>query len=54
VWLGVVCLAPAYGNQPNIVMILSDDVGYNELGFTSALNNGNTVFQTPNLDALAQ
>jgi autotransporter-associated beta strand protein len=35
-------------------MILSDDAGYNEFGFTSALNNGNTDFQTPNLDALAQ
>jgi hypothetical protein len=48
-WAGI-----ASGSQPNIVMIVSDDVGYNELGFSSALNNGATEFQTPNLDALAQ
>jgi autotransporter-associated beta strand protein len=50
----LLCAGNVNGSQPNIVMIVSDDVGYNELGFSSALNNGNTVFQTPNLDALAQ
>jgi arylsulfatase A-like enzyme len=45
-------------NQPNIVVILSDDGGYNEYGFNAAVSGpGGTPTPnqayTPNLDALA-
>lgn len=40
--------------QPNIVIILSDDAGYNSYGFTAAMNHRPTTAETPNLDALAQ
>lgn len=40
--------------QPNIVLIFSDDAGYNHFGFTSALNGTSTEFETPRLDELAQ
>ena len=33
---------------------MSDDAGYNEFGFSSAAAGQTTVFETPNLDALAQ
>jgi len=39
----------AQPDSPNIVLIYTDDVGFNEFGFA-----GNTEFSTPNLDALAQ
>lgn len=34
--------------QPNIIVIMVDDMGWGDVGF-----NGNTVIKTPNLDALA-
>lgn len=37
------------GEQPNIVLIFSDDAGYDDFGF-----QGSKVMQTPNLDALAK
>jgi autotransporter-associated beta strand protein len=40
--------------KPNIVMIVSDDAAYSDFGFSAALNNRPTQFETPNLDALAQ
>lgn len=35
-------------NQPNIILILADDLGYGDLGFL-----GQSVIETPNLDRLA-
>lgn len=34
--------------RPNVIMIMTDDLGWGDTGF-----NGNTVIQTPNLDHLA-
>ena len=47
--LGTVC-SPRESRaalQPNIVLIMCDDLGYGDTGF-----NGNTVIRTPHLDAL--
>ena len=42
--------APAYAaNQPNVILILADDVGYEALGCY-----GGETYPTPNLDALAK
>lgn len=35
-------------DRPNVVMVITDDQGYGDCGFT-----GNKVVQTPNIDALA-
>src|SRR3990172_1353972 len=48
------CTGPARATQPNIVVIVSDDAGYDGFGFSAALNNISTPMETPNLDALAQ
>jgi autotransporter-associated beta strand protein len=52
--LGVAGISRAQGPKPNIVVIMSDDAGYNEFGFSSAVVGQTTQFETPNLDALAQ
>ena len=36
-------------DQPNIILILADDMGYGDLGFT-----GSKHLRTPHLDALAE
>jgi autotransporter-associated beta strand protein len=41
-------------SRPNIIVILTDDVGYNEFGYTAELNGEPTAFETPRLDELAQ
>jgi arylsulfatase A-like enzyme len=40
--------APAKKTLPNVVLIMSDDQGWGDIGF-----NGNKVVQTPNLDQMA-
>jgi arylsulfatase A len=37
-----------YGSSPNIILIVSDDVGYGDLSM-----NGNPSYRTPNIDSLA-
>lgn len=44
----MVCPGSAYSRQPNIVVIMADDMGYADAGFT-----GSTEIETPNLDEIA-
>ncbi len=46
--LGVILLCTASARQPNIVLIMADDMGYECLGV-----NGSTSYETPRLDGLA-
>ncbi|SHM75812.1 Arylsulfatase A [Cyclobacterium lianum] len=45
------CFSNTFAQQsrPNIVMIIADDIGYEDLGIT-----GNTLVRTPNIDRMAQ
>jgi autotransporter-associated beta strand protein len=51
---GIASRADAQSSRPNVIVILTDDAGYNEFGFSAALNGRTTPFETPNLDRLAQ
>jgi len=59
----LLCVTPAFADAPNVLVILSDDAGYADFGFTHAhatrLADGNPnadskpLVPTPNLDRLA-
>ena len=47
-FLAIGCSQPTPSEQPNIILIMTDDLGWGDVGF-----NGNEVIQTPHLDQLA-
>jgi arylsulfatase A-like enzyme len=49
VGFGTPVVPAAEPKHPNVLLIITDDQGYGDIGF-----NGNTMIQTPNLDALAK
>ena len=54
-WLGILSLAvllasPIWASQPNVIIILTDDAGYADFGFTG----NNQLEPTPNIDRLAK
>lgn len=54
-WLlmvGVFFANHSYAKSPNVVIIMSDDAGYADIGFSGS-DLGKSNFSTPNLDALA-
>ena len=44
---------PLSEKLPNIVFILSDDLGYGDISMTNGFNPGNSVVDTPNIDSIA-
>lgn len=48
-WAGNATLLADTGNQPNIILMMADD-----LGFETVSANGSVPYQTPNLDELAR
>ena len=46
--LAVILVSVSSAARPNVVLILTDDQGYGDVGF-----NGNPIVQTPILDAFA-
>src|SRR4051812_21773319 len=47
--LSIATIAPAEERKPNIIIFLSDDVGWGEYGF-----QGNKQIPTPNIDSIAK
>ena len=47
--LAVGCSTRPSESPPNIILVMTDDMGYGDLGF-----HGNPILETPNLDAMAE
>ena len=47
VYIGI-CFCKVFAQNPNIILIMSDDQGWYDVGF-----NGNNEIRTPNIDKLA-
>lgn len=51
--LSILCCYPhVSGNQPNVVLIISDDAGYADFGFMNEVTGNTTDILTPELDTL--
>ena len=46
--LTITCLS-TLADRPNVIILISDDQGYGDFGAM-----GNTIIETPNIDAMAQ
>jgi arylsulfatase A len=42
-----------FARQPNIILVLIDDLGWRDVGFNNIGYNDSTFYETPNIDALA-
>jgi arylsulfatase A-like enzyme len=54
VLLNLNSIVEATGFKPNIVLIIADDLGWSDAGFTNRHGSGQKVPETPNLNNLAQ
>ena len=51
--LSILCCYPLVsGNEPNVVLIISDDAGYADFGFMNEVTGNTTDILTPELDTL--
>lgn len=48
-----VCATNPLAGMPDVLFVLSDDLGFGEVGFTQGSSRVNTNLTTPNVDALA-
>jgi uncharacterized sulfatase len=46
--------ASALNHRPNIILIIADDIGWNDYGFMNTGSNHHPAIQTPNIDELAR
>lgn len=47
--IGLLLAGTAFARQPNLILVLADDLGYGDIGA-----NGATAIATPNIDRMAR
>lgn len=54
IYVGLIGIAPSKKLSPNIVLIISDDLGWSDVGFTAKHGYNISTPETPELDAIAR